>query len=93
MIKSSSSRRRSSHRSHSHSRSHSRSHGTRKMGGAKMGKELKAWNKHMHKTTGVRPISMATENAAKTKAPPTGSAQREASGQHVAAQSRGMNPA
>ena len=97
----SSSRRRSSRRSRrshrsphrSPHRSRSRSHGTRKWGGGSkaMGKDLAAWNKRMAKVHGVAPISKAAQAAAKPAAPPSGSAQRQASGQHVAAQSRGMN--
>ena len=94
------SRSRRSRRSHSHSHSRSRSRsprlsndGTRKFGGSKssMGADLAAWNKRMAKIYKVAPISKATQAAAKPAAPPSGSAQRHASGQHVAAQARGMN--
>ena len=57
-------------------------------GGAKMGKELKAWMARQQKATGVAPISKATIAATKTKSQATGSEQRSDSSKHVAAKQR-----
>ena len=69
----------------------SRGRSNKSNGGAKMGKELKAWMKRQKTATGITPISKATIAATKTKPQSTGSAQRSESSKHVAAQSRGLN--
>ena len=69
----------------------SRGRSNKSKGGAKMGKELKAWMKRQQKATGIPPISKATIAATKTNPQSTGSAQRSESSKHVAAQSRGLN--
>ena len=69
----------------------SRGRSNKSKGGAKMGKELKAWMKRQQKATGITPISKATIAATKTNPQSTGSAQRSESSKHVAAQSRGLN--
>lgn len=69
----------------------SRGRSNKSKGGAKMGKELKAWMKRQQKATGITPISKATIAATKTKPQANGSAQRSESSKHVAAQARGLN--
>ena len=69
----------------------SRGRSNKSKGGAKMGKELKAWMKRQQKATGIPPISKATIAATKTNPQSTGSAQRSESSKHVAAQARGLN--
>lgn len=75
----------------SHKGRKSRGRSNKSKGGAKMGKELKAWMKRQQKATGIPPISKATIAATKTNPQSTGSAQRSESSKHVAAQSRGLN--
>ena len=69
----------------------SRGRSNKSKGGAKMGKELKAWMKRQQKATGIPPISKATIAATKTNPQANGSAQRSESSKHVAAQARGLN--
>ena len=68
----------------------SRGRSNKSKGGAKMGKELKAWMKRQKTATGITPISKATIAATKTNPQSTGSAQRSESSKHVAAQARGL---